>query len=105
MKIFEHKQLREAYAHADAGGQALHLWTPPSAVRERAPLCFRQAKQWAHLIDYDLPRLKKTARRLGIRRIAVDRIGQRGQHVDLCGKPLAEAIAWARGDERGDIDP
>jgi hypothetical protein len=37
-------------------------------------------------------RLLKTARRLGVRKPRVDRRGELGQHVDLCGKPLERAM-------------
>ena len=93
MKLFQQREVREAIAHAESGGQALHLhW---SVGGDNAPACFKKHRQWGHLIDHDLKRLKATARRLGVRKIAIDRLGARGQHVDLCGKPLERAIAKA----------
>jgi len=35
-------------------------------------------------------------RRLGVRVVKVSRVGCRGQHIDLCGKPLAKAIQECR---------
>jgi hypothetical protein len=103
MRVFEYREVKEAIAYALEGGQALHrVRNPPESLRARAPLVFRQAKEWAHLIDHDLARLKKTARRLGIRKICVDRVGQRGQHVDLCGEPLRKAIIEAETEALAD---
>lgn len=96
MRRFEQRQIREALAHAAEGGQALHIWDPgPHAAQTypNAPAVFLQNRPWAHLIDDDLERLTATARRLGVRRVFVDRRGQRGQHVDLCGGPLDKALA------------
>jgi len=96
MKRFEHREVKAALAHAAAGGQALHVWDPgPNAAQiyPKAPKIFLRHRPWAHLFDRDVERLKATARRLGIRRVYIDRRGDRGQHVDLCGKPLDRAIA------------
>ena len=96
MKLFEVQLVRSAIEYAESGGQALHIWTPPQNKTEScwpgAPACFRKAKLWAHLIDQDELRLKKTARNLGVRKIVISRLGRSGQHVDLCGKPLLRAI-------------
>lgn len=93
MRRFEKREVREAIAYAEAGGQALHVWTPGEDMRRRAPVVFRNSQEWAHLIDYDLERLVWTVRRFGVRRVAVGRQGKRGQHVDLCGNPLRLALA------------
>lgn len=95
MKIFSQEQLREAYAHATAGGQALHVCKASSFVTSTAPACFKRAEKFAHLIDYDRTRLERTARRLGVRVIVVERAGGEGQHVDLCGQPLQRALRVA----------
>lgn len=105
MKRFDgFHSFRDAVAHAAEGGQALHTfqWVETS----RAPGCFnrdiRAGKQIAHLIDHDLERLKKTARRLGVRVIAVDmdrRHRGEAQHIDLCGKPLEKAIAMCEKEK------
>ncbi len=88
MKLFARRELRSALAHAAAGGQALlvHAWGGPSRYG-----CFNGASVIGKLLDQDRARLVATARRLGVRRIVVDRPGQRGQHVDLVGGPLAKA--------------
>lgn len=86
--------------HAASGGQALHVWDPDDygsnammqRIVERAPACFKRTRPWAHLQDYDLERLKKTARALGVRIIVVGREGRKGQHIDLCAGPLQKAI-------------
>jgi hypothetical protein len=49
-----------------------------------------------HLFDRDEPRLRRTAARLGIKRVKVERIGTDRQHVDLCGGPLRRAVEDAR---------
>lgn len=46
----------------------------------------------AHLLDANESRLIKTAKRCGVRVIKVSRRGKRGQHIDLCGKPLEKAL-------------
>ena len=95
MKIFQQNQLNEAKAYAAAGGQALHLFSGGIAdaiarVR-KIPNCFRGRRELAHLLDQDRNRLEKTARKLGVRVVLVDRPGTPWQHVDLCGGPLAQA--------------
>jgi hypothetical protein len=39
--------------------------------------------------------LEKTAWKLGVRILVVERRGGEGQHIDLCGKPLAAALQMA----------
>lgn len=92
MKIFYPRRLRDAYTYADSGGQCLHLMDHSGGCYPNAPSCFKRAKRFAHLIDHDYDRLISTARRLGVRNVVVSRIGKRGQHVDLCGKPLERAL-------------
>jgi len=98
MMSFGSKQIQEAIAYANDGGQALHIWsgfsndTDPATGRA-VPACFRHGGPWAHLLDNDRARLIRTARRLGVRRIVVANEGKAGrQHVDLCGKPLRRAV-------------
>lgn len=94
MKLFPQRELKGAYAHAASGGQALHVISGTFAYgRPGTPAVFKQRDEIAHLIDDDYDRLWSTARRLGVRVIKVERIGRVGQHVDLCGKPLARARA------------
>ena len=95
MREFATREIREAWAHAQAGGQALHRMTGQWAKGWGGPACFRRAKEFAHLLDQDAGRLRATARRLGVRKIVVSRPGTPQQHVDLCGKPLAKAKAEA----------
>ena len=96
MKIFECGEVKEAYAWAQAGGQALHLH---QIVFPESPRCFRDAvgrgEDIAHLFDQDEARLRKTAKDLGVRVIYVHHRGTPRQHIDLCGKPLTMAKAIA----------
>ncbi|MDQ7832063.1 MAG: hypothetical protein RDU30_10035 [Desulfovibrionaceae bacterium] len=88
MKRFERKHYYEALAHAADGEQALlvHSWHGPSKYA-----CFDGTPEIGKLFDQDSARLVATARRLGVRRVKVDRDGQPGQHVDLVGGPLHRA--------------
>lgn len=95
MKHFSTMEIKEAYAHAEEGGQALH--THNIIVDERrAPQCFVRAirrGEWiAHLFDLDSKRLVKTARELGVNVIFIDGEGTSRQHIDLCGSPLKRAL-------------
>ena len=92
MKRFEMKEAVEAQDFADEGGQALHVCETTVKLGPAAGCCFSEVRRWAHLIDRDADRLAKTARRLGVRVIKIGRPGARGQHVDLCGKPLEKAM-------------
>ena len=98
MKRFEQRELRAAYAHAVTGGQALHVCDAKAFVRDDSPNCFKQSPQFAHLFDQDHPRLVRTARRFGVRVIKVEHPGTERQHIDLCGRPLARAIAQCIAD-------
>jgi len=95
IRLFTSRQLREARQHALDGGQALHVWTPPRSNGRSewpgAPQCFQRSRTWAHLFDQDVERLRKTARRLGVRKVLIHHEGTPQQHVDLCGKPLDRA--------------
>ena len=96
LKIFQEREIPAAYAWSAAGGQALHLMDGSYAnMQKRTPRCFKGHKQIAHLFDLDATRLISTAKALGVRVVLVEHTGQRGQHVDLCGKPLARAISMA----------
>jgi len=89
-KYFEVRRIRQARKHADAGGQAL-LVPGCDCHWPNAPKCF-QGHRYGYLFDRDIQRLKLTASTLGVRVIKVDKPGQPGQHVNLCGKPLQRAI-------------
>lgn len=95
MRRFEAKEVREAMAYADAGGIALHVWEAAPKMFSGAPSCFNRSSLWAHLMCADRGRLIVLARRLGVRVIKVGREGRRGQHVDLCGRPLERALVLA----------
>lgn len=94
MKRFEHREVFEAIKYAEDGGQALHVWEPNGYTEPNMPICFRRTnrKTWAHLIDYNKERLIKSAKSFGVRIIKVSKEGVRGQHIDLCGKPLLKAM-------------
>ncbi len=102
MKVFQQDQLREAIAHAREGGQSLHLHRI-IVDRSRAPRCFVRevdaGRDICHLLDHNLDRLCKTARRLGVRVILVERGGTDTQHIDICAGPLRKAIAEAKGEQ------
>ncbi len=92
MKLFKHREVKEAIAYALAGGQALHVWNPTDEERRRAPIAFRARGPWAHLLDQNLDRLVQTAKRLGVKTIKVGKEGHRHQHIDLCAGPLCRAL-------------
>ena len=66
----------------------LHVWTPTEGERKRAHIAFRGSRQWGHLFGDNADELIRLAKIFGVRRPFVHRKGQRGQHVDLCGRPL-----------------
>lgn len=96
MRHFESRQVEEARAYAEAGGQALHTHRV-IVDRRKAPSCFVRevdaGRDIAHLFDRDEVRLVATARRLGVRVVKVERPARTGQHVDLCGVPLRRAMS------------
>lgn len=97
MRIFHQAQLSEAIEYAGGGGQALHMHR---FVFAQSPECFRKAidrgEHIAHLFDADEQRLHRTAARLGVRKIVIEKRGTAKQHVDLCGKPLERALEEAQ---------
>jgi hypothetical protein len=102
MKLFEIRELRQAVDYAVAGNQALHLHNIIVNPRQ-APQCFVRAiengEYIAHLFDMDEERLIKTARKLGVRVIKVERKGTPSQHIDLCGVPLVKAMTMCESPE------
>lgn len=98
MKLFQTKELHEAYAHSLEGGQSLHLHKV-IGNRKEAPRCFVEAvargESIAHLFDMDEDRLKRTAQTLGVRVILVECRGTKRQHIDLCAGPLKKALELA----------
>lgn len=102
MKIFLEREIRAAYAHAAAGGQAIHVCETRRYVASSAPACFRRSAQFAHFFDQNHERLLETVRRLGVRVVVVEHAGTPRQHVDLCGRPLARAIEEAHRLEAQD---
>lgn len=96
MKVFQQREIREAYQHARDGGQALHLMDGRFAyLRRDTPAVFKGRDQIAHLFDQDMNRLIATAKRLGVRVIKVEHPGTHRQHIDLCATPLTKAMAEA----------
>ena len=108
-KYFEVQRIRQAIKHADNGGQAL-LVPEYECHWPNAPKCF-QGHRYGYLFDRDVRRLKATASTLGVRVIKVDKPGQPGQHVNLCGKPLQRAIKESDyenkkcGTDNSDVHP
>lgn len=92
MKLFQMMELPEAKLYVANGGQALHLHTFTGWGHK----AFRGQEQAAHLMDQNKSRLIETARRLGVKRVKVERAGSIYMHVDLYGAPLAKAIAEAK---------
>jgi hypothetical protein len=103
MKSFEFGEVVEAMKHAAEGGQALHLFDPRPFCKPSTPNCFKRAKEAGHLFDQNLERLRKTAMILGVRVVKVDRLSQKGQHVDLVGKPLERAKNHCKADALPDL--
>ena len=102
MKLFESREIFEAYKYVLGGGQALHVYKVMSGGFPNAPACFKKTKRWGHLLDQDEKRLMATARRLGVKRVVVGRRGTMRQHVDLCGAPLARAKAQCEERMKGE---
>ena len=96
MKHFIDWDVQEAKNWAAGGGQALHTHSI-IVDRSRAPSCFVRAvdrgEKIAHLFDQDRDRLERTVRGLGVKVVVVERRGEPGQHVDLCGGPLRKALS------------
>jgi hypothetical protein len=88
MKRFEMHQIREAKQHAMYGGQAFHV----HRINNTGHPLFKRYPVIAHLFDQDKARLIATARKLGVRVIKVEREGEPGQHIDLCGTPFNKAM-------------
>lgn len=83
IKIFQEREIEAALQYALDGGVAVHLHTFNMGKEQ-----FKKYKELCHLIDYDEDRLIALARILGVKRISVQRRGERGQHIDIFGKPL-----------------
>lgn len=98
MKQFPMKEIREALAHAQSGEQALHVHNLTMGHR-----LFKKYREIAHLFDMDADRLKRTATKLGVRVIKIERAGTDRQHIDLCGKPFEKAIKMCKQSE-GNMD-
>jgi hypothetical protein len=102
MKEFRKREWREAIAYAMEGGQALHLHNVISN-RKKAPSCFRKAvrrgEMIAHLFDQDRKRLIATAKKFGVVNTHIERRGQPGQHIDLCGDPLIRAMIYCEDQD------
>lgn len=96
MRIYQQREVVQAMEYAAEGGQALHLMSGSYAyLRKDTPNCFKGRSVIAHLFDRDKERLMSTARKLGVKVIKVEREGEQGQHIDLCGRPLERAKAMA----------
>ena len=93
MQVFQCEDIQAAYAHAAAGGIAVHLH---SIVFPHSPQCFRQAvkrgEQIAHVFGQDAEELKLLAKKHGVRVLYIDKPGTPRQHIDMCGKPLQNLL-------------
>lgn len=79
---------------ADLGGIAIHTMDESFAhLRKDTPSCFKGRGDIAHMFDQNKARLTTNAKKLGVRVIKIEREGQEGQHIDLCGSPLNKALA------------
>ena len=88
MRIFQYREIKQAYEHVAAGGQALHIGVPY--------LCSDKAQDAvAHLLDQDYDRLARTAKGLGIEAIVPEHVGTHRQRIELRGKFLDRAINCA----------
>lgn len=87
-------EVEEAIQYSMEGGQALHCHKI-IVDENKAPSCFvnavKRGEDIAHLFDQDQGRLVRTAKRLGVKVILVERVGTENQHIDLCGAPLRRA--------------
>jgi hypothetical protein len=85
MKLFQRREYYQALECVAQGEQALlvHAWGGPSEHK-----CFHGAPEIGKLMDADVERLIRMAKSLGVVRIVVCRKDQRGQHIDLVGRPL-----------------
>lgn len=101
MKLFQRNQIDEALEYASRGKQSLHIY--PSLKRMNAPKMFMRYSTWGHLLDQQPGRLRKTAKRLGVKIVKIHKPGTKSQHVDLCGRPLDRAIKLCEdsNDEKG----
>lgn len=98
IKVFTEKEIFEAYTFSKNGDQALHLFGNPR-MYPGAPVVFKKFDQAGHLFDMNLKRLMVTAKRFGVKCIFVHKKGTPKQHIDLCGKPLLDAIAWTEANK------
>ncbi len=102
IQIFAQRELHAAYDYAQQGGQALHLMDGRFAyLRSDTPSCFKGRARIAHLFDQDKARLIATVQRLGVRVIRVEHENSPKQHIDLCGRPLEQALQSAARAKAG----
>ena len=87
IQVFAMREIQAAIEHSAQGGQSLHV----HPFTQGGHKLFKRYTEAAHLFDQDVERLKKTARKLGVRVIKVEKEGTPSQHIDLCGKPLERA--------------
>lgn len=92
-QVFQQRDIREARAHALAGGIAVHLHC---FVFPNSPQCFKAAvkrgEEIAHVFGQDADELKEIARAMGVRVLFIDKPGTASQHLDLCGAPLKKLL-------------
>lgn len=93
-QVFQPLEVREARAHAMAGGIAVHLH---KIVFPHSPECFKRAvargEYIAHVFCQDAKELERLGRSMGVRVIYIDKPGTDRQHIDMCGAPLKKLLA------------
>lgn len=92
MRRFQ-RSLPKAIRYAERGGQAIYLHRVLLDHEHEAFLAAYASDEYiGSLFDRDERRLFATARRLGIRKATIYRRGTPGQHIRVCGDPLAYAL-------------
>lgn len=96
-KIFQIRELCEAYAFAGSGGIAIHLMGTITGDRfKNAPRVFR-GKEFAHLFGPNLETLISAARSIGCKPEWIQKSEDpKRRHFDLVGAKLQRALKRAR---------
>jgi LDH2 family malate/lactate/ureidoglycolate dehydrogenase len=88
-----YRSLKAAIDHARSGGEAVYMHRVLSPSDPESFLtAYANDEYLGSLFDRDAERLARTANELGIGFARVHRPGTDGQHIRLCGTPLAYAL-------------